>query len=165
MASFDTANPLSTAIVSQSDLVRLLREVEQFDGQYAQAALQERVKSKAVAVSAHTSLGLQQLADQSGISLSTDEGRQELRDTINDLLRRSPQLHISFASEPPQAHLRTVVEWLRHNIHASVLVRTSVQPAIIAGCIIRSSNRVLDLSLRRSFEEALPQLTKEMRAL
>lgn len=165
MAPSNTVNPLSAVIVSQSDLVMLLREIEQFDGQCAQAALQKRVKSEAVVVPTHASLGLQQLADQSGLSLSTDEGRQELRNTVNDLLTRSPRLHISFASEPPQVHLRTVVEWLRHNIHASVLVRTSVQPAIVAGCIIRSSNRVLDLSLRRSFEEALPQLTKEVRAL
>lgn len=57
MAPSNTVNLLSAAIVSQSDLVRLLREIEQFDGQYAQAALQKRVKSEAVVVSAHTSLG------------------------------------------------------------------------------------------------------------
>ena len=165
MGLSSVAMVLSNAIVGQSDLVRLLREVDQLDEVYRQAAIQQRVGGSTSIGDTHVSAGLQQLSDLISSELVSADGRQAARQAINNLLEQSPQVRIAFASEPPLAQLRAVVDWLRQNIHSSVLVQTSVQPAIVAGCIIRSSNNVFDLSLRRSFEAALPQLIKEVRAL
>ncbi len=41
--------------------------------------------------------------------------------------------------------------WLRQNIHPYVMVTVGVQPTIAAGCIVRSTNKYFDFSLRENF--------------
>ena len=41
--------------------------------------------------------------------------------------------------------------WLRREIHPVVLLTVGLQPSIGAGCIVRSTNKQFDFSLREDF--------------
>ena len=57
-------------------------------------------------------------------------------------------MHISFAAEPSVKALETILVWLRDNIHPKVLLQVGLQPAVAAGCVLRTPNKVFDMSLR-----------------
>ena len=100
-----------------------------------------------------------------GYSLDTSEERQRLKEYLSSVASQAPEYHVSFASEPPAHKLQQVVQWLREAVHPQLLVHVGLQPSIIAGCVIRTNNSLIDLSLRRSFEAAAPVLLKEVKAL
>jgi F0F1-type ATP synthase delta subunit len=62
-------------------------------------------------------------------------------------------LHISFSADPSVSFLEKLMAWLRKEIHPLVLVTVGLQPSIGAGCIIRSTNKQFDLSLRQDFKK------------
>jgi F0F1-type ATP synthase delta subunit len=67
---------------------------------------------------------------------------------------------MSFASEASPKALDKIVAWLRSNIHPQTLLQVGLQPTIAAGCIVRTTNRVFDLSLRTHLREQEPYLTQ-----
>ena len=60
-------------------------------------------------------------------------------------------MHISFSSEPTPIFLERLLSWIRREINPLVLLTIGLQPAIGAGCIVRTTNKYFDLSLRQTF--------------
>jgi F0F1-type ATP synthase delta subunit len=165
MAPSSSHHTLPASLISKADLMRLVREIGALDDQFSQQELQQRAQGNSTQSSVLISNGLRQVADNLRLDIATHSGRLNAKEAITGYLEKAPLFHISFASEPPVDQLQRIVEWLRQNIHGLAVVQTVVQPAIIAGCIIRSSNKVFDFSVRESFKVAAPQLLNEVRAL
>ena len=72
---------------------------------------------------------------------------------LKNLIEQAPTLHISFATDPSASFTAKIVGWLRANIHPLVLVQLGLQPSIAAGCVVRTTNKVFDLSLRDRFSQ------------
>jgi F0F1-type ATP synthase delta subunit len=106
------------------------------------------------------SRSLDQLAQTNKINLLEDTQRRQLYKELNEVLGRAPLIHMSFASEASPKALDKVVAWLRSNIHPQTLLQVGLQPTIAAGCIVRTTNRVFDLSLRTHLREQEPYLTQ-----
>jgi F0F1-type ATP synthase delta subunit len=53
--------------------------------------------------------------------------------------------------------------WLRQNIDSQVLVQVGLQPAIAAGCVVRTRNRQFDLSLGQNFKRQRAVLAEQLR--
>jgi hypothetical protein len=145
---------LPDSLISPSDLSKALRELENVDDFLRQT--KARAPGSPV-ILPKTSQVLADIAETNQVSLLEPAGRQQLRDALNRLLDNPAKIHISFASAPTASFLREIVAWLRQNVHSSAMVETGLQPSIAAGCIIRTKNKVFDLSLRDKF-----RLNKEM---
>jgi F0F1-type ATP synthase delta subunit len=66
----------------------------------------------------------------------------------------------SFAAEPSARSFEPVLTWLRTNIHPQAMVQIGLQPAIAAGCVLRTPNRVFDMSLRSGLKKQEPYLAR-----
>jgi hypothetical protein len=56
-----------------------------------------------------------------------------------------------------------LVGWFRANVHPHVLVQVGLQPNIAAGCVVRTTNKVFDLSLRNHFAQNQQVLIESMK--
>lgn len=165
MVRYSLELELPAYIVGVSDVAHLLRELTQVDEASRQAALRAGVSGSRIPRMSHVSPQLEEVAHRFDCSLETKEGRQSLAKALEELRTVAPRIHVSFASEPPFTHLKRLVEWLRTSVHPQVLVQTSSDPSLVAGCVIRLPNRVLDLSLRQKFDTAFPVLVQEVKGL
>jgi F0F1-type ATP synthase delta subunit len=149
---------LPSLIVGPADVSRVHMELEQLEEYLHQAKL-KKVEAKLP----RTSRTLDSLAEINDADLLKEADRQHLVAFIESLQQHAPVLHISFASEPSAAFTTKIVEWLRANISSFVLVQIGLQPSIAAGCVVRTSNKVFDLSLGRFLRAKRHLLTEALR--
>lgn len=105
---------------------------------------------------------LEAMATDNNRSLLQEAGRTEIRQFLEHIEQTAPTIHISFASDPSSAFVAKLVTWLRGNIHPQVLLQIGLQPTLAAGCVVRTPNKVFDLSLRQNL---MGQRAKLMEAL
>ena len=72
-------------------------------------------------------------------------------DFLKKVQEEAPAIHMSFAADPSSGFTAKIVGWLRANIHPLTLLQIGLQPTIAAGCVVRTTNHVFDLSLRSKF--------------
>ena len=138
---------LPPQLIGQADINRLLRELETLD----ETLIRDDEKS-ANAVSKVTSL-LNQTAKSNGYNLSEEYHRQHISEQLMKIRDHAPVLHISYAAEPSPKVTETVLGWLRENVHRYVLLQVGLQPSIAAGCVLRTANKVFDMSLGASLDK------------
>lgn len=136
---------LPARIVSQIDVARVLRELNALADFFVGAAAR---KSGTPIQPPTLTRVLSQLAQENHFNLLEESNRKELARMLNEVLGNAPLLHISFASEPPTKALETILVWMRNNIHPQALLQVGLQPNIAAGCVLRTPNKVFDLSMR-----------------
>lgn len=137
-------------LVSSVDLSRTVRELEALDDALNQAALREG--GTAVSLP-RTSRMLEDLAAENKLSLLDSENRQTLLQTLKDFTKDYPRIHISFTVEPSVVFIEKMTVWFRQNIHKNLLIDIGLQPTIVAGCVVRTENKVFDMSLRHNLAE------------
>ncbi len=140
---------LPTLILGPADVNRTLLEMHALDEYLHQESLRKDTNVKLP----KTSRTLDSLAASNGADLLQPTDRERLVIFLQSLQQRAPVLHISFAAEPSAAFTAQIVTWMRENIAQYVLVQVGLQPSIAAGCIIRSTNKVFDMSLRRHLQQ------------
>ncbi|HEX8182559.1 MAG TPA: hypothetical protein VF575_03065 [Candidatus Saccharimonadales bacterium] len=152
--------PLTTMIVSPSDLKRARRELEALDDFMHQASLRQGGKALKMP---QTSRLIDELASETNVNMLQSADRAKLLKYLTDLITSAPVLHFSFASEPSASFMNKLIIWLRSNIHPQVLVHLGLQPSIAAGCIVRTSNKQFDFSLTQAFERQRELLVSSLR--
>jgi F0F1-type ATP synthase delta subunit len=136
---------LPISLTGRSDIMRLQRELNSLNDFFAGAAARTAGTPQAPP---KTTRVLDQLAQSNGINLLEASHRKALVEGLDELIKKAPSLHISFATEPTPKSVEPIVLWLRENIHPNCLVQTGVAPAIAAGCILRTPNKLFDMSMR-----------------
>ena len=149
-------------ITSPADVSRLHREIAALHDYLHQENL--RKPGQASAKLPRTSHLLDELVASNSLNLLETETRQHLLDFLADVAANAPVVHISFAVDPSAAFLQKIVHWFRENIHPSILVRVGLQPNIAAGCVVRTTNRYYDFSLREYLKKSQPILVKALEA-
>ncbi len=139
---------LPVLVVSPADVGRLLRELETLDATLLDRTLR---KSGKEANMLKASQLMDQTVELNKLNLLHDADRLQLRQFLQNIKNRAPVLHMSFSSDPSPAFLSKLMTWLRREIHPQILVTIGLQPSIGAGCIVRSTNRHFDFSLRQDF--------------
>lgn len=139
---------LPVLVVSPSDVGRLLRELEELDGTLLDRTLR---KSGKEANMLKASQLMEQTVELNKLNLLHDADRLQLRQFLQNVKNRAPVLHMSFSSDPSPIFLGKLMAWLRREIHPQILITIGLQPSIGAGCIVRSTNRHFDFSLRQDF--------------
>lgn len=146
---------LPLSVISAGDLARLIRELSNLDEYFISSAARKAGETNQPP---RLTRPLDQIARENQINLLDDGHRKALVAQLDKIKTSAPPLHISFAAEPPPKTLEQVLSWLRENIHPYALVQVGLQPSIAAGCILRTPNKVFDMSLRKHLEAQRPYL-------
>ena len=156
---------LPTLILGPADVNRTLLELDELQDFMHQMALRTKMAVADDLQLPKMSRTLESLAEVNKSDLTIDEDRAELASFLKSVKSLAPVLHVSFASEPSAAFTARIVEWFRANVSPYALVQVGLQPSIAAGCIVRSTSKVFDLSLRRSLDKNKGLMTTALEAL
>lgn len=148
---------LPLAVASRTEVARLIRELTSLDDFFAGAKARTTGTSMQLP---RLSRMLDQLTHDNEINLLDEDHRAKLLQDLKTIYEKAPRMHISFASEPSQKAFEKILDWLRLNIHPYALVQTGLQPAIAAGCMLRTPNRIFDMSLRSALTKQEPYLAQ-----
>ena len=148
---------LPNTVISPIDVGRLLRELRSLDDFFV--SLKNRQPGTAMQLP-KLSRQLDLLTHDNEINLLDESHRQALNLKLEEIYEKAPKLHISFASEPSAKPFEQILIWFRKNIHPPALLTVGLQPAIAAGCVVRSTNKVFDMSLRAGLESQRPYLAR-----
>lgn len=141
---------LPERLVSSVDLSRTIRELEALDESMRQAALRKPGEPTKLS---RSSVTLEELARENGVQLTDATQREQLIGLLHGFMDHAPRIHMSVAAEPSAAFSHRVTIWLRQNIHPLTLLEIGLQPTLAAGCIIRTNNKLFDMSLRHRFKD------------
>ena len=148
---------LNQEIIGQGDILRLMRELNAMDDFFVGAKARSAATPAALP---KTSKVLERLAADNQCNLLDEKQREAFAVALKTLSTSAPALHMSFAAEPTPRTLQPLVTWLRDNIHPNVLLSVGYQPHIAAGCVVRTPNKIFDLSMGAYLEKQAPLLTK-----
>ncbi len=148
---------LPSSIVSQVDIGRLQREITGLNDFFVGAKVRTAGTSMQLP---RLSRPMDLLARENGINLLDSEHRQKLMTLLDSVYKSAPSFHISFAVEPSPKALERILIWMRQNIHPQVMLQVGLQPAIAAGCVLRTTNKVFDMSLRNRLNNQKDVLTQ-----
>lgn len=152
------------AVVTQSDLRRLIAEVETVDNAYVTTTIHERI-GHGSDERITTSGTLDECAQANGLKLFEQSHRSVLLAELRKLKEHAPIIHITFASTAKHEVLAKMAGWLREKIHPQALIEVGLQPELIGGAHIRTTNRVFDLSVRAQLAEGREVIVRELEAL
>ncbi len=62
-------------------------------------------------------------------------------------------MHISFAVEPDAKVIEAITKWFREEISPFVIIQFGIQPSIGVGCVVQTTNKLFDFSLRKHLSE------------
>lgn len=140
---------LPTAVVGPTDVSRLTREVQNIDEFFRQSEIRKGGTPNSLP---RYSRILDELVVSNKLNLLQSKDRLELIAELANIQKIAPVVHVSFSVDPPGPYVQKIVAWLRENIAPKTLVRVGLQPNIGAGCILRTTNKTFDFSLRKFFD-------------
>ncbi|MDB5175412.1 MAG: hypothetical protein JWM81_270 [Candidatus Saccharibacteria bacterium] len=140
---------LPLSVIGPVDLGRIIREVETIDNEQLQTAIRKEADAKI----AKTSKLLDDLLQDNHLDLTNKDQRAQLKQFLKVVNDQAPTLHISFSADPSPLFLEKLITWLRTEIHPVVLLTVGLQPSIGAGCLVRTTNKYFDFTLRENFSK------------
>jgi F0F1-type ATP synthase delta subunit len=148
---------LSLSVIGQVDIIRLLRELNALNDFFVSVAAR---KAGSPMTPPRITRILDEVAKINELNLLEKEQRTILETKLKALLTTAPLLHISFASEPSPKALERILSWLRQNIDVHTLLQVGLQPTIAAGCVLRTPNKLIDMSMRNYLKMQEPYLVQ-----
>lgn len=155
---------LPPSVISRVDVSHLVAEAERIDN----LMITTDVRTKAgVSATAQVTVS-EQLADFlqiNQLTLDASHDRNHVITQMRLLKDKAPIIHMTFASEVDAESLKQLSLWLRTTIHPQALIAVGLQPALIGGVYLRTTNHILDLSMRSMLKGSHDLLVKELGAL
>lgn len=105
------------------------------------------------------SSALAEIVKENKTEVST-ENLRKLGKWLEDLKHNAPVVRFTFGSDPSNDITSKLVKWLRDQSNITVLIRTSVQPSVAAGCIVHTPSHRYDFSLRNELLQGVPIFVK-----
>ena len=150
---------LPVQVSSRTDVGRLQREMDALDNFLTQAAIREPGTPMKLP---KTSRLLDEFINSNQLNPLRDEDRVRMVAFIKQVRDHSPVMHMSFGADPSAVFVEKLTAWLRKEIHPSVLIHVGLQPNIGAGCVVRTTNKHFDFSLRQHFRKQRPLLVQKL---
>lgn len=151
---------LPLTVVGPADVNRLQLELEALENYLRQQAQTEQVSRLP-----KMSRMLESLAEHNAADLMQQADRDRLEAFLKALQQHAPTIHISFAAEPSAVFTQKVLTWLRGNISSYILLQIGLQPTIAAGCVVRTTNKIFDMSLRQYLSDSRHLLVEALHNL
>ena len=105
---------------------------------------------------------LGEIVDINGLDMLQQQDRERLRTFLETVKSRAPVMHMSFSTDPSPEFVAKLMAWLRQEIHPQLLLTVGLQPTIGAGCVVRTTNRYFDFTLRQSFAQKRDLLLSQL---
>jgi F0F1-type ATP synthase delta subunit len=141
---------LPLEMVSQADVARALRELNALNDFFIQSKIREPGSHMQLP---KTSKLIEQIAAGNQLNMLEESNRVKLASNLDQILGKAPTIHVSFASEPTPRVVEKILVWFRSNIHPQALLQVGLQPNIAAGCVVRTHNKVFDMSLKEHLSQ------------
>ena len=141
---------LPISVVSRVDVGRLLREFEAIDSFLQQAAIREPGTQMKLP---RTSRLFDETVELNKLNMLHEADRHRLNDFLVQVKKNAPVLHMSFSADPSPLFTQRLVTWMRAELHPLVLLQVGMQPNMGAGCVVRTTNKYFDFSLRTRFSD------------
>lgn len=151
---------LPIGAVTRADIGRLMLEAESVDNFLTQAAVRESGTNMQLP---KTSRLLDEIVAVNKLNLLQQADRQKLRDFLKFVRTKAPILHISFSSDPSPIFQQRLITWIRQQLHPYTLLQIGLHPSIGAGCVVRTTNKFFDFSLRQRFSDQRMLLISKLR--
>lgn len=156
----DRTFKLPISVVTQSDLTKLLLDLEAIEDFF----LQVKVRRAGDTVSLpRTSPQMEDVLRQNDLNLLQLADRQRLKFILMTIRNKSPILHMSFSVSPSQKFLEKIISWMRQNVSEIVILQVGLQPNIGAGFTLRTTNKFFDFSLRQHLNKQKDLLIAELK--
>ena len=152
---------LPISVVTRIDAAHLAREVESV-GNFLDQQKHHKATTQIAIPSLSRMLG--DMTQANSLDLAKTDHREHLYKFLVELKADAPTMHISFAVEPPTLFITKLITWLRQEVHPLLLLDIGLQPSIAAGCIVRTTNKYFDLSMRQHLVKNKPKLLELMRS-
>lgn len=156
---------LPPSIVSLIDVSHLLSELESIDNEL----VSREAKSKAGIQPGGEILYSQHLMDFLSVNkteVSQDSTqRSYLINKLRHLKKTVPTIHITFADSADSESLQKITAWIRQEVNPQAVIKVGIQPSLIGGAYIRTTNRVYDFSLRAKLAAHRNLITEELETL
>lgn len=154
-----------SAIVSRIDVARLIQAIELCDQRMVASEMRRQGGISDATQTADIPEVVQSFLAANQLTMGASKERQALLRALEQTKKSLPVIHVTFAAEVTREVLEQVVIWLRTHIHPQAVVEAGVQPALIAGVYVRTTNQVYDFSLRGALQGGRSILKKEIGAL
>lgn len=158
-----TTFQLPPSIVTKLDLSRLVSEAESIDDALTTAEIRARTGAAALPAPA-ASAQFVQFLQVNKLSMEGNRRAEVVRE-LRALKENAPVVHMTFAVTADTESLQQLVNWLRQSVHAHALIEVGLQPSLVAGVYMRTTNRVYDFSLRGALAEHREELVGELETL
>lgn len=158
-----TTFQLPASIVTKLDLARLVSEAERIDDALTTAEIRARTGAAALPAPA-VSIQFIQFLQVNKLSMEGPRRAEVLRE-LRQLKDKAPVVHMTFAVTADIESLQQLANWLRQSVHAHALIEVGLQPALVAGVYMRTTNHVHDFSLRGALAEHREELAGELETL
>lgn len=104
----------------------------------------------------------QSMAEANADIVSSD-GLHGLLKIIEKEANKIPVFDVILPTEPHDVLLRDISNWFRGQIHQTALIKLSIRRSIGGGIVVRSKNRIFDMSFRPKIMAAKDKIPEVMR--
>ena len=155
---------LPSNIVNKVDISRMVREFEALDN----ALTTQTVRKKAGGESEATPAQSPQLSgflEVNPVDLENTGARSAYIKQLRLLKDHVHVMNMTFAVVADPESLQQLCAWIRESVHPQTVIEAHLQPALVAGVYLRTTNHVFDLSVRNALKSKRGDLEKELGAL
>lgn len=164
MSQNDTPYILPPSLATQRDLRRLINEVEHIDNALVSSGIQQRTGHQSDdGIVMSNQLGDFMVANK--LEFGDSHSRTELIASLRRLKDTAPVVHVTFAASAGHEELAKLVDWVRQSVHPQAVLVIGLQPELIGGAYIRTTNHVFDLSVRAELAGGRHIIVEELEAL
>lgn len=152
------------SIVSKGDISRLANELERVDNELTEDSVRDKVGSTDHQEPVMTDQ-LREFLSVNTLTLDNARERTELIKEMRLLKENAQVIHMTFAVPADGESLQQIAKWFRESVHHQTVIDVGLQPGLIAGAYVRTTNHVHDMSLRAALASGHDVLVKELETL
>lgn len=155
---------LPPSVVTKRDVSRLVTEAERIDGELTTATVRAHV-SEGVATGPTFSDQFSDFLAQNSFEFDETNARTRLVQQLRKLKDHAPVVHLTVAVPADTESLQMLTQWFRTSVHPHVVITVGLQPSLVAGVYVRTTNRVFDYSLKHALQGKRNLLVDQLEAL
>ena len=99
------------------------------------------------------------------IDIKNGEDRSRLLHDARHLKNTAPVIHVTFAASADNDELTKIVDWVRRSVHPMAVLTVGLQPSLIGGAYVRTTNKVFDMSIRTQLASGRQIIKQDLEAL
>ena len=155
---------LPSSVVTVRDLARLVTEAEEIDNELTTTTVRAHV-SKGVVDQPIMTAAFEDFLSENELDFAESKARTRLVKALRKLKDHAPVIHMTFAVPMDNASLQQIAAWVRQSVHPQAVIEIGVQPSLVAGVYVRTTNKIIDLSARAALRGKRDILLNELEAL